>query len=153
LEFVGRLDHQVKIRGYRIELGEIEAVLMEHCGVRQCVVKVWDERRRSRLVAYVVPAEEPAPSTEELRAHLQEKLPDYMLPTVFVELSELPLNSNGKLDHQALPDPIATDKMTASKEPRTAVEEIVAGIWSEVLRLKMVGVKENFFELGGHSLL
>jgi amino acid adenylation domain-containing protein len=156
LEFLGRLDHQVKLRGFRIELGEIEAVLGGHPAVREAVVVVREDVPGDmRLVAYVVPDQEPAPTSREWRAFLQAKLPDYMIPSAFIRLDILPLTPNGKVDRRALPAP---DQARPALEdafvaPRTPVEEGLARIWSQVLGLEQVGVHDNFFELGGHSLL
>src|SRR6267142_2519108 len=155
LEYLGRLDEQVKIRGFRIELGEIEAVLREHGGVRQAVVVVREgEPGEQRLVAYVVPEEGKVPDARELRSHLQARLPEYMVPWAYVVMESLPLTANGKLDRRGLPQPERERGSESSYvAPRTAVEEILCGIWAEVLRLERVGVEDNFFELGGHSLL
>ncbi|MBV9122341.1 MAG: amino acid adenylation domain-containing protein, partial [Planctomycetes bacterium] len=153
VEYLGRLDHQVKLRGFRIELGEIEAVLGQHAGVREAVVLVREDSPGDpRLVAYVVPAGEPV-STVELRAFLKEKLPEYMVPAAFVWLEALPLSGNGKVDRKALPAPEETGSEEEWLAPRSAKEEVVAGIWAEVLGRQRVGVRDNFFELGGHSLL
>lgn len=153
LEYLGRTDHQVKIRGFRVELGEIETVLGRHPGVREVVTVVReDSPGEKRLVAYIVPHETCELSLNELRSHLQERLPDYMLPAAFVLLETLPLTPNGKVDRKALPVP----EVTAAKSfvaPRTGIEETLAGIWSELLHLERVSVNDNFFESGGHSLL
>jgi amino acid adenylation domain-containing protein len=154
IEFLGRVDNQVKLRGYRIELGEIEAALEGHEAVRQCAVCVReDEPGDKRLVAYVVATGQRPLAVAELRAYLQERLPEPMIPWVFVEMSQLPLTSNGKLDRKALPSPIAAVTADSSDEPRTLLEKTVAGVWREVLKLERVGARQNFFELGGHSLL
>ena len=156
IEFLGRIDHQVKIRGFRIELGEIEAVLQRHAAVREAVVVAReDEPGVKRLVAYLVSASKPAPSVSELRSFLLKGLPDYMIPSVFVVIDSLPLTPSGKVDRRALPVPSGDWVATADRyvAPRTAVEEVVAGMWAEVLRVARVGVEDNFFELGGHSLL
>jgi amino acid adenylation domain-containing protein len=149
LEYLGRLDHQVKIRGYRVEPGEIEAVLRRHPGVSDCTVAARDDTPGDRrLVAWVVGT---APA-EELRAHLRRSLPEYMVPAAFVALSQLPLSPNGKVDRGALPAP----RFTAGEgfvAPRTPVEEVLAGIWAEVLGRERMSVQESFFEAGGHSLL
>jgi amino acid adenylation domain-containing protein len=152
IEFLGRADHQVKIRGFRIELGEIEATLGQHPAVREAVVLAREDAPgEKRLVAYVV-AESTA---DELRRFLKDKLPDHMVPAVFLLLDALPLLSNGKIDRQALPAPDRTrpelDK--AFVAPRTPTEELLAEIWAQLLDLERVGVHDNFFDLGGHSLL
>ncbi|HKS08829.1 MAG TPA: amino acid adenylation domain-containing protein [Pyrinomonadaceae bacterium] len=153
LEFLGRADHQVKLRGYRIELGEIESVLRRHEQVQEAIVVARDqEGEEKRLVAYVV-AEAPA-RVSELRAWLRERLPEFMTPAAFVLLDALPLTPNGKIDRKALPAP---DFSTASEEsftaPRTQIEEVLLGIWANVLGIKDLGIHDNFFELGGHSLM
>jgi amino acid adenylation domain-containing protein/non-ribosomal peptide synthase protein (TIGR01720 family) len=149
LEYVGRLDQQVKVRGYRIELGEVEEALARHESIRESVVVVRDEQ----LVGYVVAAEGATVEVNELRAYLGEQLPGYMIPGVLVEMAALPLTANGKVDRKALPEPGQMDSGGEYVGPRTAVEELVAGIWSEVLGVERVGIHDNFFELGGHSLL
>ncbi|HEU4451992.1 MAG TPA: condensation domain-containing protein, partial [Longimicrobium sp.] len=150
LEFVGRVDEQVKIRGFRIEPGEIEAVLSAHAEVREARVIVGEDASgEKRLVAYVVGDVE----TDALRGHLRESLPEYMVPAAFVVLDALPLTPNGKLDVRALPAPELGSAEGRSVAPGTPVEEVLAGIWGEVLRLERVGVHESFFELGGHSLM
>ncbi|HEY2737049.1 MAG TPA: condensation domain-containing protein, partial [Thermoanaerobaculia bacterium] len=153
LEFQGRLDQQVKVRGYRIELGEIEVALARHPGVREAVVLVrQDKPGDQRLVAYVVPAAEPAPSAAELREALRQVLPEYMVPAAFVSLAALPVTANGKLDRQALPAP-ARGEAASFVAPRTEVERVLAAMFAEVLGVERVGVEESFFDLGGHSLL
>jgi amino acid adenylation domain-containing protein len=149
LEFLGRTDFQVKVRGFRIELGEIEAALLEHEAVRECAVVVRADAGEKRVVAYVVADGE----TDALRTHARRILPDYMVPGAFVALERLPLTPNGKLDRKALPAPELASGVEKYVAPRTPVEEVLAGIWAEVLRLERVGVEESFFELGGHSLL
>ncbi|WP_414544485.1 amino acid adenylation domain-containing protein [Nostoc sp. CCY0012] len=156
IEFLGRIDHQVKIRGFRIELGEIETALRQHPAVRETVaIALDDERGEKRLVAYIVPDPEPALTINELRSFLQNKLPDYMLPSSFVMLDALPLMLNGKLDRRALPAPDWTrPELEASFiAPRTLEEQLLADIWAEVLGVERVGVQDNFFELGGDSIL
>jgi amino acid adenylation domain-containing protein len=152
IEFLGRADHQVKIRGFRIEPGEIEAALGQHPAVRKAVVLAREDAPgEKRLVAYVV-AESTA---DELRRFLKDKLPDQMVPAVFVLLDALPLLSNGKIDRRALPAPDRTrpelDRTFVA--PRTPTEELLVGIWAQVLDLGRVGIHDNFFDLGGHSLL
>ncbi len=155
LEFIGRADGQVKIRGVRIELGEIETALLERPEVHQAVVVAREEESgEKRLVAYCVGVEGRAPEAEDLRHHLLKRLPPSMAPAAFVFLTELPLNSNGKVDRQALPAPelgVQLERRYAA--PRTPTEEVLAQIWAEVLGLERVGVEDNFFVLGGHSLL
>lgn len=156
LEFLGRVDHQVKIRGYRVELEEIEMVLAQYPAIDRVVVVVReDEPGEQRLVAYVVPAKEAMLPANELRSFLSEKLPAYMVPSAFVLLKELPLTPNGKVDRRALPTPEQARPQLAATfvAPRTPVEERLAGIWMELLRLEQVGIYDNFFDLGGHSLL
>ncbi|QDL10791.1 non-ribosomal peptide synthetase [Brasilonema octagenarum UFV-E1] len=156
IEFLGRLDHQVKIRGYRIELGEIEAVLSQHPQVRESVVIAREDvRGDKRLVGYMVLKRESALTITELRHFLEEKLPDYMLPSAFVLLKELPLTPNGKVDRQALPAPeqVRSEFTGIFVAPRTPVEVMLAEIWAEVLKVERVSIYDNFFDLGGHSLL
>ncbi|MDQ1591888.1 MAG: hypothetical protein QOG71_2515, partial [Pyrinomonadaceae bacterium] len=151
LEFLGRQDEQIKLRGYRIELGEIEAALASHGGVRGCAVMLREVAGTPALVGYVTGEADAA----ELREYLAKQLPAYMVPQRVVKLDALPLTANGKVDRKALPDPDEQEASAAGNysAPRTATEEIVCGIWSDVLGLGRVGIGENFFELGGHSLL
>ncbi|UKO97051.1 amino acid adenylation domain-containing protein [Nostoc sp. UHCC 0870] len=155
IEFLGRIDHQVKIRGFRIELGEIESVLTQHDYVEETVVIAReDEPGNKRLVAYVVINGESAPVMNELRRFLQEKLPEYMIPSAFVVIAKIPLTPNGKVDRRALPIPDQRPELEkAFVAPRNAVEIELAGIWSEVLGIQSIGISDNFFELGGNSLL
>ncbi|MET0398102.1 MAG: amino acid adenylation domain-containing protein, partial [Longimicrobiaceae bacterium] len=153
LEYLGRTDQQVKVRGFRVEPGEIEAALRRHPAVRDAVVDArGDGRGGLRLVAYVVPAAGLAASPAELRAHLAGELPEYMVPAAFAALDALPLSANGKLDRAALPNPEAADAAGERAAPRTATEEILAGIWGVVLQREQVGAGDDFFGLGGHSL-
>jgi amino acid adenylation domain-containing protein len=156
IEFIGRVDFQVKIRGLRIELGEIETMLSEHPAVDQVVVLAREDALGDkRLVAYVVPTEAVFCGTEPLQAFLSERLPDYMLPAAYVVLERLPLTPNSKIDRLALPKPQYDQRNLGGKfvPPRNPLEELIAGVWCEVLKLKQVGVYDNFFQLGGHSLL
>jgi len=150
IEFLGRIDHQVKIRGFRVELGEIEAVLGQHSAVQETVVLAREDiPGDKRLAAYVVPHNERAPAISELRDFLKKELPDYMVPSAFVMLDALPLTPNGKVDRRALPAP-DTARPELEKTfvtPRTAAEEVLAGIWTKVLGLERVGVHDDFFEL------
>jgi len=155
-DFLGRCDQQVKLRGYRIELGEIENVLARHHAVHEAVVVVREDvPGDQRLVAYLVTDDDQPTSAAALRDYLKEALPDYMTPSSFVFLETLPLTANGKVDRRALPAPDGArpDGETEYAAPRTPVEEVLAGIWRELLSLERLGVHDNFFVLGGHSLL
>ncbi|MBB4635033.1 non-ribosomal peptide synthetase [Longimicrobium terrae] len=150
LEYLGRLDAQVKIRGFRIELGEIESVLRRHPAVRDCAVVVREDAPGDpRITAYVVGGADPA----ELRAELRRTLPEHMVPAAFVALDALPLTPNGKLDRRALPAPADAPAEAEYAEPSTPVQQVLAGIWGQVLRRERVGARDGFFALGGHSLL
>ncbi|MBI4524344.1 MAG: amino acid adenylation domain-containing protein [Deltaproteobacteria bacterium] len=183
IEFLGRIDHQVKIRGFRIELGEIETVLSQHPAVRETVVvareevenaecrlriaegdegesenpksKIHDLKSEKWLVAYFVPEQNQAPTASELRSFLMEKLPEHMVPSVFVPLEALPLTPNGKVNRRALPAPnwARPDLDTVFVLPHTPTEKMLTGIWTDVLGVGPVGIHDNFFELGGHSLV
>ncbi|MFD3658898.1 amino acid adenylation domain-containing protein, partial [Streptomyces sp. NPDC058620] len=157
LEFLGRADHQIKVRGVRIEPGEIEAVLATHQGVRSAVVTAFGDGMGRRLVAYVVPADlgEGIPPVAEMRDHLRQSLPDFMTPAVFIELTELPLTQNGKLNRAALPqpDPAAHADTHEYVAPEGATAELLAGIWVQVLGVDGIGADDDFFGIGGHSLL
>jgi acyl carrier protein len=154
IEFLGRRDNQIKLRGFRIELEEIESALVQLPSVAHAVVMVReDQPGERRLVAYVVPAAG-GTSVAELRAAMQENLPDYMVPASFVYLERLPLTPNGKVDRRALPPPASEEAADeAGDAPRTVVEEVVGAIWATVLGRERVGAHEDFFDLGGHSLL
>ncbi|HEX9335306.1 MAG TPA: condensation domain-containing protein, partial [Pseudonocardiaceae bacterium] len=145
LEFLGRLDEQVKVRGFRVDLADIESVLSAHPRLAHAIVTA----SKGRLVAYVVPKGDKAPTTSELRAHIQSRLPDYMVPAAFVTLDWLPVHADGTADRTALPAP----EVLSFVAPGTAVEQALADVWSEVLRVPDVGVHDNFFDLGGDSIL
>uniref|UniRef100_UPI003898FCEC non-ribosomal peptide synthetase n=1 Tax=Mastigocoleus testarum TaxID=996925 RepID=UPI003898FCEC len=176
IEYLGRIDNQVKIRGFRIELGEIEAILNQYPGIRECVVLAREDKPDNKyLVAYIVPDHELASpqlnltrskeqnkladkslseSIRDIRSHLKEKLPEYMLPSRFVLLPKLPLTANGKINYRALPKPEEYKvEETAFIAPQTPTQEIIAEIWTEVLGVNKVSIHDNFFEIGGHSLL
>ncbi|NEU29164.1 amino acid adenylation domain-containing protein, partial [Paenibacillus polymyxa] len=152
IEYLGRIDHQVKIRGYRIELGEVEAQILKVEDIQEVIVLAQaDEQGQNQLVAYFV-AERDV-SAGELRSLLGEELPNYMVPSYLVQLEQMPLTPNGKIDRKALPAPEGSLQSGADYvAPRTWVEVKLAQIWQDVLGLVQVGVKENFFEIGGHSL-
>ena len=161
VEYLGRTDFQVKIRGFRIELGEIEAAIRRHPSVRDVVVTAREDvPGDKRLVAYIVPAsaegQEQAPSLSaaELRSALKSRLPDHMVPAAFVTLPALPLTSSGKIDRRALPAPNEGARRGAEiVAPRTATEELLVGLWTELLCVERISVEDDFFALGGHSLL
>jgi amino acid adenylation domain-containing protein len=156
IEFIGRRDNQIKLRGFRIELGEIEAALSSHPAIASAAVVLVERRgTESFLVAYVVPVSDSPVGMQSLREHLQQRLPDYMIPSAFVSLPELPLTRNGKLDRDRLPEPVAVaDSRT---EPRTGardqLELHLSKLWAHALGVEAVGIHDNFFHLGGHSLL
>jgi amino acid adenylation domain-containing protein len=156
IEFIGRRDRQLKVRGFRVEPGEIEAVLDQHPSVRESVVAVREETPGDqRLVAYLVARPEQLINFNELRAYLKERLPEYMLPSVFVLLDEMTLTPQGKVDRNALPAPDQQrqERKEINPTPRDAIEAALTEIWAQVLGLERVGIHDNFFESGGHSLL
>jgi amino acid adenylation domain-containing protein len=156
IEFLGRIDHQVKVRGYRIELGEIEAALMMHPAVRQsAVVATEQEGGGNRLVGYLVAEEGQAISASEIRRHLKQSLPEYMIPGSVIALEKMPLTANGKVDRKSLPDvdDSRPDLDASYAAPQDSVELQLVKIWEKVLAIQPIGVEDNFFELGGHSLL
>jgi acyl carrier protein len=161
LEYLGRLDHQVKIRGVRIEPGEVEAMMSQYPAIRESAVVARDDvaseesSGSKRLIAYIVPNKDRAPSVSELRNFLKDRLPEYMLPSAFVTLEVLPLTPSGKVDRRALPAPDLSGfgAENAYEAPRTPLEKALVRIWEEVLGLEGVGIHDDFFELGGHSLL
>lgn len=155
LEYLGRIDHQVKLRGHRIELGEIETILTSHPQVAQAVVIASENSVGDKsLIAYVVAREGLTPQSKELRLYLQEKLPDFMVPAIFVSLETLPLTPSGKIDRKSLPKPEQGQRSAGNKRvPGTRVEQALAQIWQELLAIEQIGIDDNFFELGGDSLL
>lgn len=155
IEFLGRIDHQVKIRGFRIELGEIEAVLNEHPSISQSVVVARQQTPgEKRLVAYLVLSEEVETIISDLRRWLKQQLPEYMVPSAFVVMDELPLTANGKVDYRALPAPDGKEFLeNAFVAPRNTLELLLTNTWEDVLEVRPIGVKDNFFDLGGNSLL
>lgn len=157
IECLGRLDHQIKLRGFRIELGEIESILASHPGVGQAVAVVREDvPGDQRLVAYWVATEDPSTiESTKLRRFLEERLPSYMVPSLFIELPKFPLTPNGKVDRARLPAPEGQRPTVESSyvSPRTEVERTLTDIWQEVLRVEKVGIQDNFFDLGGNSLL
>ncbi|MGK8501584.1 non-ribosomal peptide synthase/polyketide synthase [Nocardia asiatica] len=153
LEYIGRTDFQVKFRGQRIELGEIETDLLAHPAVSQAVVLVMDTATGQQLVAYVVPAPGQTVDPVELTRFAAEKLPSYMVPASIMVLDAFPLNTSGKLDRKALPEPVFSADAGDFRAPRTHAEQIVAGIFADVLSQDRIGIDDNFFDLGGNSLV
>ena len=155
MEYLGRIDHQVKIRGFRIELGEIETAILSLPKSYQTVVVAKEIKSgEKRLVAYVVSKDREILTIDELKKHLHEKLPDYMIPQYFVLLEKMPLTPNGKVNRKALPSPVIEREGTIGlASGSNTTEEVVAGIFCEVLAVNNIGINENFFEIGGHSLL
>jgi amino acid adenylation domain-containing protein len=153
LQLLGRVDHQVKLRGHRIELGEVEVVLERHPNVIQAVVSITGEGSEQQLIAYVKYSDDGVDASS-IRNWLQEKLPEYMVPSLWVALTEIPLTPNGKVDRKRLPAPSSSTHpvRSAGLSPRNQIEANLAAIWGEVLGLQQVGVRDNFFDLGGHSL-
>jgi len=153
IEYSGRSDDQIKIRGYRVELGEIESILQQHESVNKAVIIAKDDNAgNKRLIAYVVP--EDSFGKEEIISYIRAKLPEYMVPSVWVEVESIPLTANGKVDKRALPDPDFTTGLSGNyEEPRNETEKKLASIWQDLLGLGQIGIHDNFFELGGHSLL
>ncbi|HWI61391.1 MAG TPA: amino acid adenylation domain-containing protein, partial [Symbiobacteriaceae bacterium] len=155
IEFLGRIDDQIKLRGFRIELGEIETCLAQHPAVRQAAVAVRSGPGGEKaLVGYVIAGDGAAPTGQELRSYLKERLPEYMVPVTCMFLDRLPLTPNGKVDRKALPMPEALRaEPVAYVAPRSALERTVSGVWQELLGLEQVGLNDNFFDLGGTSML
>jgi non-ribosomal peptide synthase protein (TIGR01720 family) len=155
IEYIGRIDNQVKVRGYRIELGEIEAALREHEAVREAAVVARDEVGGKKLIAYVVTGKGAKVTSSELHRHARERLPEYMVPSLFVAIEQMPLTPSGKLDRNTLPAP-SSDRPPLdcqSTAPTTGTQRLLAAIWQEALGLSSVGINDNFFELGGDSIL
>ncbi len=152
IEYLGRLDHQTKIRGHRVEVGEVEAVLATFPGLEESAVAVRQDDGEARLVAYYVPAGVP-PTTSALRAHVRERLPEYMVPSGWVRLPALPHTPNGKVDRLALPAPEGAVSEEAYAAPRTPTEQVLCEVWAGVLGVERVGIRDGFFDVGGHSLL
>jgi hypothetical protein len=156
LEYFGRKDFRVKVSGYTIEVAEVESALLSLGMVKQVVVLAREDRRGDqRLLAYLVPLRTPFPTPTELRRLLNERLPDYMIPSGFVVLETLPVTTTGKVDRNALPEPEQAQQELPDTyvAPRTPEEATLAGIWAEVFEVDRVGVEDDFFALGGHSLL
>jgi amino acid adenylation domain-containing protein len=155
-ELLGRKDHQVKIRGQRVELGEIEAILKQHPAIEEAVAAVkGEDPDDKRLVAYFVSGSDESIIVNELRQLLYDWLPEHMAPSAFVKLSEMPMTRTGKIDRNALPEPDQSrpQLQQAYAAPRNQIEQLIAGIWSQVLRLEQIGINDNFFQPGGHSLM
>ncbi len=155
IAFKGRADGQVKVRGYRVELGEVEAALVSHRGVREAAVVVREDGRGAGLVGYVVREEGAGLDLGEVRRHVAGRVPEYMVPSAIVEIERMPLTPLAKIDRKALPEPGSsrTELEQRRVEPRTEIEELLTGIWAEMLRVERIGVHDNFFEAGGDSLL
>ena len=155
IEFLGRVDNQVKIRGFRIELAEIELTLAQYPAIQQAVVTVQQSENNQRLFAYLVPQPKATININELRSFLKQKLPDYMLPSAFGILKNLPLTVNGKVDRQALPDieSLSSELAVKYEPPKTEIEQAIAQLWQQLLQIEKVGINDNFFDIGGHSLL
>jgi acyl carrier protein len=155
IEFLGRIDDLVKIRGYQIDLCEVEAILSKYPRISQAVTTTHGENAKEKfLVAYFIPVINETVNASELRKYLAAQLPDYMIPSVFVQMDSFPLNPNGKVNRKVLPIP--TNERPELNQiyiaPQTPIQEILAEIWAEVLGVKQVGIDDNFFQLGGHSL-
>jgi AMP-binding enzyme C-terminal domain/Phosphopantetheine attachment site len=155
LEFLGRRDHQIKLRGFRIELGEIECVLLRHEGVAEAAVTARREDPGGiRLVAYVAPRSGARLETDELREFLSAWLPAHAVPSAFMVLDTLPRTPNGKINRNALPEPVAASSdASLFVEPTTSAELLLAQIWRDVLNIERIGIHDHFFRMGGHSLL
>ena len=157
LDCLGRIDHQVKIRGYRIELGEVESALREHPAIREAVAQVWEDTPgQKRLVAYLAAKDAAVLDVDDVRQALLRALPEYMVPSTFVQLKAMPLTPGGKLDRKALPTPDQDTRLRANREhapPSTPAERALAAVWSELLGVSPISARDNYFELGGDSIL
>ena len=154
IEYIGRTDFQVKIRGFRIELGEIENVLAKHKNISQVSVIDKEKEGQKYLVAYyVIAKDKQEPEIDALRDHLSESLPDYMVPAAFVKLDEMPLTPNGKINRRALPDPDMSLMGGEYVAPRNEIEEKLAEIWCDILKLEKIGIHDDFFSMGGDSII
>ncbi|WP_027338802.1 non-ribosomal peptide synthetase [Halonatronum saccharophilum] len=154
MEYLGRIDHQVKIRGFRIELGEIESALLKHQKVKEVVVLAKEfASGDKRLVSYIVTNKESKLNVKEIRSYLYKKIPAYMIPSYFIQLDEMPLNHNGKVDRKSLPEPnLEVDIGVEYVGPRTELESKLVDIWKKILKSDKIGIKDNFLDLGGSSL-
>ncbi|MEM8722531.1 MAG: non-ribosomal peptide synthetase, partial [Cyanobacteria bacterium P01_G01_bin.39] len=156
IEFLGRIDNQVKIRGFRIELGEIETIVRQHPGVREAIVVVREDDLNGKyLVAYFVAdnSYETEELIEQVRSFIKERLPQYMIPSDFVQIAQIPLAPSGKVDRDSLPAPDRTSRKQDFIPPRNPTEEIVTDIWCQILKREKISIYDDFFDLGGHSLL
>ncbi len=152
IEFIGRIDHQVKIRGFRIELGEIESKILDHQDIKEAIVIAKEDKSGSKYICAYISGDREL-SSEELREHLSKELPDYMIPSRFIQLEKLPLTANGKVDRNVLPEPEGTINTGVEyAAPTNEAEEVLASIWEEVLGVENVGINDNFFSLGGDSI-
>jgi len=152
IEFLGRIDHQVKIRGFRIELREIESRLLKHEAIKEAVVAAKEDQSGNKYICAYIKADKEL-TVSELRGYMGQELPDYMVPSYFVQLDKMPLTPNGKIDRKALPEPnVSMMAGTEYEAPRNDIEEKLVKIWQEVLRIEKIGINDNFFDLGGHSL-
>jgi long-subunit acyl-CoA synthetase (AMP-forming) len=155
IEFLGRVDHQIKLSGHRVEPEEIEEIIQSYPGVHRAVVVTDQDKGVTRLVAYVLPRVGQVVNAVELKNHTRQKLPEAMVPSVIVEITELPLTASGKIDRKRLPkiESMSLGRADTDKAPRTEIERSIAEIWQQELQLTSIGINDNFFDLGGHSLL
>lgn len=157
IDYLGRIDHQIKIRGYRIELGEIESLMREHSAVDEVVVLLREDvEGDKRLVAYIKPVANVVLDQNVIKGYLKTDLPEFMVPSIFIEVTSMPLTPNGKIDRKALPPPRNEKSVTSTAayvQPENELQKTIAVIWQDVLSLSQVGMEDNFFDIGGHSLL